>query len=124
MQRILVIRGGAVGDGVLTLPAIGALRLAFPSTFIDGMGDAKRLSPAYHPVYADAIADAEQWVIYRLFGHESRVLQQLAAYLGGFHLILSCLPAEAVIQTLQAMLNGTFQFNPSDLGYTHLQMPA
>ena len=37
---------------------------------------------------------------------------------------LDNMPAEAVIQTLQAMLNGTFQFNPSDLGYTHLQIPA
>ena len=37
---------------------------------------------------------------------------------------LDNMPAEAVIQTLRAMVDGTFQFNPSDLGYTRLQIPA
>ena len=34
------------------------------------------------------------------------------------------LPADIVIRTLQALLDGTFQFNPSDLGHTRLQVPA
>ena len=92
MQRILVIRGGAVGDVICTLPAIGALRLAFPDARVDVMGDTKRLYAARHPAYADAIIDAEQWEIYRLFSHEPRVPQQLAAYLSEFDLILTYLP--------------------------------
>lgn len=86
------MRGGAIGDVILTLPAIGALRLAFPNVQIDIMGDARRLCLARHPTYADGIADAEQWEIYRLFGHDPRVPQQLAAYLAAFDLILSYLP--------------------------------
>lgn len=70
MQRILVMRGGAVGDVILTLPAIGVLRLTFPRARIVVMGDAMRLCLARHPVYADAIIDAEQWEFYRLFGRE------------------------------------------------------
>ena len=92
MQRILVVRGGAVGDVILTLPAIGALRLALPRTRIAVMGDAKRLCLARHPAYADDVADAETWDIHRLFGREPRVPQQLATYLAGFDLILSYLP--------------------------------
>jgi len=97
MQRVLVIRGGAVGDVICTLPAIGALRLAFPDARIDVMGDAKRLYVARHPAYADAIVDAEQWEIYRLFGHAPRVPQQLVAYLHTFDLILSYLPVPDAI---------------------------
>ena len=92
MRRVLVLRGGAIGDVILTLPALGALRLAFPNARIDIMGDAKRLCLARHPAYADAIADAERREMYRLFSREPRVPQQLAAYLSAFDLILSYLP--------------------------------
>ena len=34
------------------------------------------------------------------------------------------MPVEAVIVTLGALLNGTFQFHPSDQGHTRLQVPA
>ena len=34
-SRILVIRGGAIGDFVLTLPALGLLRNAFPTAWIE-----------------------------------------------------------------------------------------
>ena len=93
MQRVLVMRGGAVGDVICTLPALGALRLAFPHARIDVMGDAQRLCLARHPAYADAVIDAERWEIYRLFGRQSRVPRQLTAYLSTFDLILSYLPA-------------------------------
>lgn len=36
--RILVIRGGAIGDFVLTLPVLAALRQRFPETALDVMG--------------------------------------------------------------------------------------
>lgn len=92
MHRILVIRGGAVGDVILTLPAIGALRLAFPNARIDLMGDAGRLCLTRHPAYADGVAEAEQWELYRLFVHDPQVPQQLAAYLSACDLIVSYLP--------------------------------
>ena len=99
MRRVLVIRGGAIGDVILTLPAVGALRLAFPSARIEVMGDAKRACLAGHPTYADAIADAEQWEIYRLFSRAPQVPPRLAAYLSAFELILSYLPTPDAIFT-------------------------
>lgn len=38
MGRILVIRGGAIGDFILTLPALAALRAAFPQAGLDVLG--------------------------------------------------------------------------------------
>ncbi len=122
MQRILVIRGGAIGDVILTLPAIGTLRLAFPNAHIDVLGDAKRVCLARHPAYADAISDAEQWELYRLFGHEPRVSQQLAAYLSGFDLILSYLPTPDATFTdnLKRYCPGkTLAWPPHPRGGTH-----
>ena len=36
--KILVIRGGAIGDFVLTLPAIAALRRQFPAAHLEVLG--------------------------------------------------------------------------------------
>src|SRR5213075_2536106 len=38
MNRILVIRGGAIGDFILTLPALKALRDAYPRSHIEILG--------------------------------------------------------------------------------------
>jgi hypothetical protein len=38
MARILVIRGGAIGDFILTLPAIRLLREAFPAAHLELLG--------------------------------------------------------------------------------------
>ena len=37
-NRILVIRGGAIGDFILTLPVLSALRQQFPETQIEVIG--------------------------------------------------------------------------------------
>ena len=38
MSRILVIRGGAIGDFILTLPAINLLRDSFPESLLEILG--------------------------------------------------------------------------------------
>ena len=93
VRRILVMRGGGVGDVVLTLPAVGALRLAFPTAHIEVLGDPGRLGLARHPAYADAVTDAEALDLYRLFSRTVREPGRLARYLGGFDLILSYVAA-------------------------------
>jgi len=51
--RLVVLRGGALGDFVLTLPAIAALRLAFPGAHLHLIGD-PRFAPLARP---DALLD-------------------------------------------------------------------
>ena len=93
VRRILVFRGGAVGDVILTLPAVGALRLAFPNAQIKVAGDPERLCLALHPGYADAIVDAEALQIHRLFGRRVDASQKLLSCLQECDLILSYAPA-------------------------------
>ena len=37
-NKILVIRGGAIGDFILTLPVLSALRAQFPDTRLELLG--------------------------------------------------------------------------------------
>ena len=92
MDRLLVIRGGAIGDVILTLPALGALRQAFPEAILDLMGNPNRLVLAQHPAYAHRLLDMERWDIYRLFSQGARVSAHLAAYLSTCKMILAYLP--------------------------------
>jgi heptosyltransferase-2 len=92
MQRLLVIRGGAVGDLIVTLPVLGALRQAFPQAGLDVLGHASRAILARHPTYADGVRDldAEGW--HRLFRPQAMAPQPLAVYLRTLDLVLSYLP--------------------------------
>jgi heptosyltransferase III len=92
MQRILVIRGGAVGDFIVTLPALGALRRAFPHATIELLGNSSRAILAQHPRYVDRVIDLERWDLYRLFSQQPTLSQGLATFLSSFALILSYLP--------------------------------
>ena len=92
MQRILVIRSGAIGDVILTLPALGALRHAFPLATIDLMGNPRRLVFAQHPAYADQILDMEHWDLYRLFSPSATVSDRCTTYLDTCEMVLAYLP--------------------------------
>ena len=93
MQRILVIRGGAIGDMIVTLPALGALRQTFPHATIELLSNPQRAILAQHPRYVDRIIDPERWDVYRLFSQAPTVSEVLATFLSSFDLILSYLPA-------------------------------
>jgi heptosyltransferase III len=93
MQRILVIRGGAVGDMIVTLPALGALRQAFPRATIELLGNPSRAILARHSRYIDHITDLERWQLYRLFSQSPTIPQAMATFLRACELILSYLPA-------------------------------
>ena len=92
MQRMLVIRGGAVGDLIVTLPALGALRRAFPHATIELLGNPSRAILAQHPRYVNGVIDLERWDLYRLFSQQPSISQGLATFLSSFALILSYLP--------------------------------
>jgi len=92
MQRILVIRGGAIGDMIVTLPALGALRRAFPRATIELLGNPRRAILAQHPHYVDHLIDLERWELYRLFSPNPTVSQTLATFLSACEFILSYLP--------------------------------
>jgi heptosyltransferase-2 len=92
MQHLLVIRGGAVGDVILTLPALRALRQACPHAVLEVMGDPSRLALARHPAYSVHCTDLDSWDLYRLFHPTARASESLMAYLRSFDAIIAYLP--------------------------------
>ena len=55
MKRVLVIRSGAVGDLILTLPVLSALKKRYNGLSIDMMGDPVRLSLLKHSGFVDDV---------------------------------------------------------------------
>ena len=96
-QRVLVIRGGAIGDFILTLPALGALRQALPEADIEVWGQPHRAILAQHPAYANRITDLDRWNLYRLFSRRAQVSEPLAAYLRSCQAIFAYLPGSAEV---------------------------
>jgi heptosyltransferase-2 len=92
MRRILVIRSGALGDFVLTLPAIRALREAAPRAHVEVVGRTATLEIARGRYYADAIRSIDRADFAPLFAPEGEASPEVVAYLTGFDLILSYLP--------------------------------
>jgi len=91
MNRILVIRGGAIGDFVLTLPAIKLLRDNFPQAHIEILGYPQIIALADRRFYADAIHSIESRPLAAFFARDAALPVELTEYFGSFDLILSYL---------------------------------
>lgn len=91
MNRILVIRGGAIGDFVLTLPAIKLLRDRFPEAHLEILGQRPVIALADKRFYADAIRSIEERPLAGFFAKETALPAELIAYFGSFDLIVSYL---------------------------------
>ena len=57
--RILIIRGGAIGDFILTLPAIKLLRENFPDAHIEILGYRHIVAVAEGRFYAESARSIE-----------------------------------------------------------------
>lgn len=91
MNRILVIRGGAIGDFILTLPAIKLLRDRFPQAHIEILGNAHVAALAEKRFYADAIRSIEGGPLAAFFAKDSALPRELIDYFRSFDLIVSYL---------------------------------
>ncbi|MEN3370269.1 MAG: heptosyltransferase [Verrucomicrobiota bacterium] len=91
MNRLLVIRGGAIGDFVLTLPALKLLRDRFPDAQIEILGYKHIAALAEKRFYADAVRSIESAQLARFFAKDSELPADLADYFAGFDLMVSYL---------------------------------
>src|SRR5436190_19325244 len=91
MNRILVIRGGAIGDFILTLPALKALRDARPQAHIEILGYKHIAALAENRFYAQAVYSIEYGPLARFFARNSELPPELADYFASFDLIISYL---------------------------------
>src|SRR5215471_5639145 len=91
MNRILVIRGGAIGDFILTLPALKALRDARPQAHMEILGYKHIAVLAENRFYAQAVQSIEYSSLARFFARNSDLPGELADYFASFDLIISYL---------------------------------
>ncbi|HLH53721.1 MAG TPA: glycosyltransferase family 9 protein [Verrucomicrobiae bacterium] len=89
--KILVIRGGAIGDFILTLPAIAALRKQFPDAHLEVLGYPHIIQLAEAGGLVDKISSIEARQLAGFFARQGELAEELVDYFSEFDLILSYL---------------------------------
>lgn len=89
--RILVIRGGAIGDFVLTLPAIRLLRENIAGCHLEVLGYPGIIDLAVTAGLADATRSLEHRTMALLFAKGATIDESLCDYLRSFNLVVSYL---------------------------------
>lgn len=89
--RILVIRGGAIGDFVLTLPVLSALRERFPETHLEVLGYPHIAGLALSGGLVDRVQPIEARGLAAFFAAGGVLDPQVADYFARFDIIISYL---------------------------------
>jgi ADP-heptose:LPS heptosyltransferase len=117
LNRILVIRGGAIGDFILTLPAIKLLRDRFPEAHLEILGYKHIAALAEKRFYADVVRSIESASVAKFFAKNSELPVDLVEYFGSFDLVLSYLydPDKIFETNVGKCCEGTFLAGPPKL---------
>ena len=91
MRRILVLRGGALGDFIVTLPALNLLRRGWPTAHIELVGNATAAELAVNRGLLDA-AHSQHDARWAALHAPAPLPAELARWLGSFDLVLSYWP--------------------------------
>lgn len=91
MHKILVLRGGALGDFIVTLPALARLRAWWPGARIELAGNPRAAELARNRGLLDAVHSQHEARWSALFG-EAPPPPPLAAWLAEFDLVLNYWP--------------------------------
>jgi heptosyltransferase III len=112
--RILVIRGGAIGDFILTLPAIAALRHQFPQAHLEVLGYPHIAQLAVTGGLADRVQPIEAHGLAGFFARGSTLEPDLMDYFSEFDLVVSYLydPDEIFKTNVCRCLFGQFIAGP------------
>jgi heptosyltransferase III len=89
--KILVIRGGAIGDFILTLPAISALRRTFPDTHLELLSYPRVAELARAGGIVDGFRSIEARPLARFFARKTELDPEWSAYFESFNVIISYL---------------------------------
>jgi heptosyltransferase III len=91
VSKILVIRGGAIGDFILTLPALAALRQQFPNAALEVLGYPHIAQLAVAGGLADAVRSIEARPLAGFFARGGILEPELQEYFASFVIIISYL---------------------------------
>ncbi len=89
--RVLVIRGGAIGDFILTLPAIKLLRDSIPGCHLEVLGYPGIVDLAVAAGMAEATRSLEHRSMALLFVPNAKIDEALCDWLKSFNLVVSYL---------------------------------
>jgi hypothetical protein len=89
--RILIIRGGAIGDFILTLPAIRLIRESIPGAHVEVLGYPAIIELAKAAGLAEATRSLEHSRMARLFAPGAKIDDELVEYFRQFNLVVSYL---------------------------------
>lgn len=89
--RVLVIRGGAIGDFILTLPALRMLRDTIAGCHLEVIGYPAIAGLAQAAGLADAVGSLEHRTMAPLFAKNAPIDETLAEHLRSFNLVVSFL---------------------------------
>jgi heptosyltransferase-2 len=122
--KILVIRGGAIGDFVLTLPAIAALRRQFPEAHLEVLGYPHIIQLALAGGLVNRIQSIEARALAGFFARGGELAEDLADYFSEFDLIISYLydPDEIFRQNVTRCTTAQFipgPHRPDERGKIH-----
>ena len=112
--RILVIRGGAIGDFILTLPAIAALRKQFPRAHLEVLGYPHIARLAVAGGLVDRVQPIEARGLAGFFARDGTLEPDLMDYFSEFDLVISYLydPDDIFKTNLRRCLFGQFITGP------------
>jgi len=89
MTKILVIRGGALGDFIVTLPTLRLLRERWPEARIELLGHPALAEPALGRYYLDAARSVNHGPLSAFFTPRAVLDPAWMDWFGGFDLVLS-----------------------------------
>ena len=89
--RILFIRGGAIGDFILTLPALAAVKRQFPAVCLEVLGYPHIACLAGAGGLVMAIKPVESRPLAGFFARRGELAPELAGYFAEFHVIFTYL---------------------------------
>lgn len=89
--KILVIRGGAIGDFILTLPVLAALRQQFPQAHLEVLGYPHIVQLAEAGGLVNRVQPIEARGLANFFARDGELSEDLRDYFSEFNIILSYL---------------------------------
>lgn len=127
--RILVIRGGAIGDFLLTLPALHLVRDHLPDCHLEILGYKQIVALAENRFYANGSRSIEYGPMAGFFGRNSPLDEELTGYFQSFDQIISYLydPDELFANNLARIGIKDFLRGPGkilDAGHATAQLAA
>jgi ADP-heptose:LPS heptosyltransferase len=87
-MRILIIRRGAVGDTVVSLPTLEILRTSYPDAHIEVIGNPDYWEIAHKRYYVDAVSKGDVKLTPELYSRGGEIGEDLSDYFSSFDLII------------------------------------